>query len=158
MLIKQKKKNCMESTKSKTAIFSARLDPLHTGHIITIVKLMKRFSKVVVVVLDYKQRETFSAVETKKMLDTIFGTLCPDRLETIINKTHFGTIGINEYLTILNDLCLWWEHTVYCSGNEVVLEHINDIGIPCEFIPRTEGFSGTDERKEDVREKYGSAT
>ena len=138
------------------AIFSGRFDPLHTGHIITIVKLMKRFSRVILVVLDYPERETFTAVETKEMLDTIFGTLAPDRVETITDIKHFGLITVAYYCELLNDLNLNLSETVYCSGNMEVIDHIKQLGIPWEFVPRTEGFSGCDERTEDVREKYGN--
>ena len=141
----------------KVAIFSGRFDPLHTGHIITIVKLMKRFSRVILVVLDYPERETFTAVETKEMLDTIFGTLAPDRVETIVDTKHFGQMTIAYYCELLNDLDLDLSETVYCSGNMQVIDHIKQLGIPWEFVSRTEGFSGGDERNWDVREKYGSS-
>ena len=109
------------------------------------------------VVLDYPERETFAAVETKEMLDTIFGTFAPDRVETIVDTKHFGQMTIAYYCELLNDLDLDLRETVYCSGNMQVIDHIKQLGIPWEFVSRTKGFSGGDERTEDVREKYGSS-
>ena len=133
----------------KTAIFSGRFDPPHRGHLMTIEKLLKRYDRVVVVVLDYPGRQGCSTADAKECFVAICSKMDGNGIISIVsNKIHFGQITKGEYHQLLNYVCAAPPDTVYVSGNEAVIEHFEkDIpGVMFEYIPRSGEFSGTDIR------------
>jgi cytidyltransferase-like protein len=125
----------------KTAIFSGRFDPPHIGHIMTILKLAERFGKVVVVVLEYKERESCDAAGAKQVFDCVFnaimGRSVRNKVDVVVNKIHFGKITFSEYDLFLRNIGACYNHTVYLSGNKEVLENMVMQQIKCEFVPRS---------------------
>lgn len=139
-----------------TAIFSGRYDPPHWGHLKTILKLTKIFSKVVVVVLDYPERKVVDAVESKLIFNDMFNMIFPEisrsKVDVVINKIHFGKITFAEYDAFLRKIGACYNHTVYLSGNMQVLENMKQQQIKHYFVERSEDdvYSGT-----KIREALG---
>ena len=104
------------------ALFSGRFDPDHSGHWTTILKLLKIFDSVLVVVLDYPERR-FPAVETKYHFDSmaVLSDIPQSRLKIIINKTHFAKLSIKEWNSYGCD--------VYAGGNPDVNLHMIGLGV-----------------------------
>lgn len=138
-----------------TAIFSGRFDPLHTGHILTITKLLKKYSTVVVVILDYPDR-TLTAEEVKQIIEVIFEHNSNGNVIAVINNIHFGIITQYEYLQLLNELKLDINNTIYLSGNQTVIDNFDKLGIRNEFVQRSGDYSGTQIRESisNVKEYY----
>ena len=138
-----------------TAIFSGRMDPLHTGHILTLTRLLNRFSKIIVPVLDYENR-VLDATEVASYLIEIFEHNSKGRVIAIVNKIHFGKITKYEYIKLLSSLNLRINETVYLSGNQSVIDNFEKLGIRNEFVGRSGDFSGTEIRNNilDVKDYY----
>jgi nicotinamide mononucleotide adenylyltransferase len=136
-----------------TAIFSGRFDPPHLGHVLTIKKLFSaeetvvEIDNVIVVVLDYNDRNACTAEEAVDLFRQVFhGTNY--NISFIINKIHFAEITKDQYLEFLEKIYVDIREAVYFSGNEKVIEHFkNDLGFPYFFIKRSRDYSGTDERE-----------
>ena len=137
----------------KTAIFSGRFEPYHIGHLLTIAKLLIRFNKVVVVILDYPEREICSAKESQRIIESIFNQVLSQatrsKVDVVINTIHFGKITYAEYDLFLRNLGACNNHTIYLSGNPEVKENMKKQGIPHEFIERSLDniYEGTKIRK-----------
>ena len=139
----------MVETKQKTAIFSCRTDPVHVGHILTICKLFTYygFKRVVVVVLDYSEREACTAKEAVDIFAKIFCHMDLS-ITLMINKEHFGFITRDEYLEVLKRADVKFEDAVYVAGNPQVIEHFkNDLKLPHIDIPRSLDYNSTAERE-----------
>lgn len=140
-----------------TAIFSGRFDPPHMGHIQTILKLAKRFSKIVVVVLDYPERKITNAIEAMKIFNYLFDMVFPDiarsKIDVVVNDIHFGKITFGEYDAFLRNIGACYNHTLYLSGNPEVLKNMDHQQIRHEFVKRFADsiYEGTKIR-EDLKE------
>lgn len=76
--------------KRLTALFVARLQPLHKGHVYALKHLFKRYPKVVIAVgsINKKNSENpFSFQERREMLDAVLGGY----------KRRYNIIGIKDY-------------------------------------------------------------
>ncbi|MFA5166857.1 MAG: adenylyltransferase/cytidyltransferase family protein [Candidatus Paceibacterota bacterium] len=132
----------------KTAIFSGRFDPVHLGHVLTILKLLDRFDRVVVVILDYPEREGCTAQEAFDIFQSVFIHISSPRMITlIINKDHFATISREQYLDLIKTVGAKNDGVVYVSGNRKVLDNFQHMDLPWEYIPRSREYSGTEERR-----------
>jgi cytidyltransferase-like protein len=131
----------MMNDKYTTAIFSGRFDPPHLGHVQTVLKLAKRFSKVVVVVLDYPERKTVNADGTKDIFNFLFDMVFPEisrsKVDVVVNSIHFAKITFAEYDIFLRNIGACYNHTVYLSGNPEVLENMAKQQIKSEFVERS---------------------
>jgi cytidyltransferase-like protein len=131
----------IQKDKYKTAIFSGRFDPPHLGHVQTILKIAKRFSKVVVVILDYPERKVVNAMEAKDIFDYLFDMVFPEtcrsKVDVVINNIHFGKIKFSEYDCFLRNIGACYNHTVYLTGNFEVLVNMQEQQIKHEFIERS---------------------
>jgi cytidyltransferase-like protein len=125
----------------KTGVFSGRFDPPHLGHIQTILKLSKRFSKIVVVVLDYPGRKAVDTEGAKDVFNYLFDMVFPEisrsKVDVVINNIHFGKITFAEYDAFLRQIGACYNHTVYLSGNPSVLDNMKKQQIKCEFVERS---------------------
>lgn len=133
---------------SKTAIFSGRFDPVHLGHVLTILKLLDRFDHVVVVILDYPEREGCTAQKALEVFQAVFCKIGgPGTITLVINKIHFARITIDQYFELAIRAGVGDDDVTYVSGNREVLKHFKDMGILCKFIPRSGKYSSTEERR-----------
>jgi nicotinamide mononucleotide adenylyltransferase len=142
---------------NKTAIFSGRFSPPHLGHLHTILNIAKIYGRVLVVILDYPDREVCSADEARDIFNGIFDAMFPETtrstIQVIINDIHFATIGFAQYDTLLrnNGLCL--NHSIYLSGNQEVLENMKREGIKHRYFPRTDDYLYTGTKiREQIKE------
>ena len=120
----------------KTLLFSGRFDRPHLGHIQTITRLGKEYSKVLIVVLDYPEQYwpvQYRAQILKDQLDRSKGNY-----EVITNTIHFGKISKHELSQFAFD--------VYGSGNLKVLKHIETLGYQTIFVERSDYAAATDDR------------
>ena len=116
---------------------SGRYDRLHAGHIITILRLAQKYSKVIVVMLDYKEQQ-YSVQYREQMLRECLG-MCKGNFEIIVNKEHFGEITKEDAEK--------YKFDVYCSGNQKCIKHMEELGYKIEFIERAYDYEATDDRK-----------
>jgi nicotinamide mononucleotide adenylyltransferase len=134
----------------KTAVFSGRFDPPHIGHVLTIIRLLKRYDRVVVVVLDYPERESCPAAKAKEIFIEVLSSIRGNGIITVmVNNTHFGKITRSKYILLIDECCADAASTVYVSGNQQVIDHFKKEmkGLMFEFIDRSENYSGTDIRE-----------
>lgn len=137
----------------KTAVFSGRFDPPHIGHILTIMDIMRQYSKVVVVVLDRSSREVCNAMEAAEIFNLIFDHILPriarTKVDVIVNHIHFAEITYSEYDLFLRNIGACSNHTVYLSGNQDVLRNMNKQQIRNRYITRSMDriYEGTKIRK-----------
>lgn len=122
--------------KDKTILFSGRFCKPHLSHFLTIRDLSVKYKKVVVVVLDYP--EAFYSLAMRRH---ILGRALEDydNVEIVSNRTHFAEITENELRS--------YECDVYGAGNEQVLKHIESMGFPCVYVPRTLNAAASDDVK-----------
>jgi len=114
----------------KIALVSGRFSPPHDGHMAMLKRLLKKYAKVKVIILDYPERD-FPLCYCKKVFEAIFED--EERIEFLVNKTHFGEIseeGLRSYGC-----------DVFVSGNLTVLRHIERLGFPCEYAERAFEYS-----------------
>ena len=123
-------------TSKKVALISGRYDPTHIGHLITIHRLSKEFKKVIVVILDYKERE-YPAQYAKQIFNEIF-SYSKGNYEIYINNDHFGKIT-KEKLDK-------WKFDVYIAGNMAVLKHIESMGYEVKWMDRAYHYEATNDR------------
>ena len=125
----------MDKTK-QVALISGRYDPLHVGHVATIHRLAREFEKVIIVILDYKERE-YPAKYVKQILDEIL-SYSVGNYEIYINTTHFGKIT-KEELDV-------WNFDVYVAGNMQVLKHIESMEYRIKWMDRAYHYEATNDR------------
>jgi len=130
-----------EKIVNKTAIFSGRYCPPHLGHILTIFELCKKFNRVVVVILDYPSREFCTAHEAKDIFDKlfkyIFNGIYDGKIYVVINNIHFAKITVSEYLSFLKSIRTNYYDSIYFSGNNRVIKHMQKLNIRHKFIGRS---------------------
>jgi len=126
------------------ALFSGRFDPPNTGHLITIGWLLKKYSRVIVCVLDYPARKGCNVSVACDVFNTAFNLLIQNityrsRISVVVNSKHFAYIDQEEILSIC------WNATgyksinnvTYVGGNKEVNKHIKSLGcIEVEELPR----------------------
>jgi nicotinamide mononucleotide adenylyltransferase len=116
----------------QTVLFSGRFDPPHAGHVVTIVRLAKRFARVLVVILD--DGKAAWPLSYRRDVLTEAMSLARNVLITS-NRVHFAQVtreALGE-----------WQFDVYAAGNPDVLRHIEALGIPCIYTERAYDFSAT---------------
>ena len=102
-----------------TVLFSGKFDPPHISHFITIARLLKKYDKVIVVVLDYDE-QFFPVAYRCAILTEALSHIEGRVVDVVVNNTHFGQITPEEF-----DL---YGADVYASGNLEVLKHIDNLG------------------------------
>lgn len=119
------------------ALFSGRFDPPHPGHIIQVLRLLKKYNKVILVILDSKER-FFPISYCVPIFKEIF---LDKNVEVESNLTHFGEIT-KEELGMFN-------FDVYVSGNLKVLRHIETLGRDVEYIERAYDYAASKYSREE---------
>lgn len=108
-------------------LFSGRMDPLHAGHWVTILRLLKIAKTVVVVVLDYPGRKYYAGY-TAQLLEELT-MLSGVNVEVHINHVHFAKITAEDFDR--------YKCGCYAAaGNFEVLENIWDLGKQCIYVDR----------------------
>jgi len=119
----------------KIALFPGKFQPVHLGHIITLMKIYDRFDKIIIgITNDIPQ--VLSQEERKSIFDSVFMHL--PKYETVLIP---GVIVGNKALDLPDfDICL--------TGNKEVINTMSDAGYKTEFLERSKGagFSGTEQR------------
>lgn len=136
----------------KTAIFSGRFDPPSLGHVLTIQNILTKYSKILVITLDYPGRAGCNADTAEALFRKVFSYLEFDWLyhsekgvKFIQNKEHFGVITKMELkILLVNNGITDFDKAIYAGGNLAVNSHIEKLGcIDVEFIPRTIIYNST---------------
>lgn len=134
----------MKPEPNKTAIFSGRFSPPHLGHLHTILNITKVYGRVLVVILDYPDREVCSADEARDIFNGIFDAMFPETtrstVQVVINDIHFAAITFAEYDLLLRNHGVCLNHSIYLSGNIEVLENMKKVGIRCRYFSRTDDY------------------
>lgn len=124
---------------NKTALISGKFDNVHPGHIATILRLGSRYSKVIVVVLDYPD-QVFAVKGRVQVFKDVLEFAQGD-YTVILNEEHFGFIK-KEEVEKLPDFDVY-----IAAQNFPVLEHMQKLGYTVENVPRYPGYTATDSRK-----------
>ena len=122
--------------KSLTILFSGRFDQPHISHFLTIKELSTAYKSVLVVVLDYPESYYPLCKRLRILKDALEDY---KNVKIIANKTHFGEITLEE----LKD----YGCDVYGAGNDSVLKHIESLGFPCVYVPRTLSTAASEDVK-----------
>ena len=125
----------MDKTES-VALISGRYDPVHIGHIVTIHRLAREFDRVIVVILDYPEREYPAKYVGQIMTEVLCGSR--GSFDICVNNTHFGKITREE----LDE----WDFNVYVAGNMQVLKHIESMGYDVKWMDRAYHYEATNDR------------
>jgi hypothetical protein len=117
--------------KGQTALFSGRFSPPNLGHVLTILRLLQDFKKVVVVILDYPERKGCTVDVAQDIFGTVFKMIGipKERLVIAKNDIHFGKITSLQLEGLLNNLDLKICKTTYVGGNQEVNDHIMSLGL-----------------------------
>jgi len=123
------------------ALFPGRFDPVHLGHILTIMRLYDKFDKIIVAITEDDYSGTKSRItsieEREKTLKDVFKYL--PKVEVV-----YVGIGLRIRET-WDDLP---KFDVVITGNPEVFEHCAKAKIPVKFCERSQGlgYSGTELR------------
>jgi cytidyltransferase-like protein len=131
----------MQNQPNKVAVFSGRYDPPHLGHLITILSIAALFGRVIVVILDYEEREACTSGEAQKIFNSVFDMIFPgglrSKVEVVIHDKHFGKITFAEYDLFLRNIGVCYNHCTYLSGNPEVLANMERQQIKHSAFPRS---------------------
>lgn len=113
-------------------LYSGRFDPPTPSHIVQILRLYRKYGHVKVVMLGVGRR--YPVTYCKQIFNEIFKNY--KRIEIMVNITHFGKItkkAVEGYGCNL-----------YVAGNMDVLNHMEKIGVDCEYIERAYDYAASD--------------
>ena len=127
----------IESSK-QTVLFSGRFNVPHPGHWLSILRLLKTFKRVVVVVLDYEGRMYPACYSQQVFGEMVDLSGLGDRVDIEINTTHFGEIDQEE-------LDSFGCHA-YAAGNIDVLHHVSSM-MPCVYIDRAYDYAASNYKR-----------
>ena len=114
----------METTKKGIILFSGRLNVVHPGHVITILRLCEQHEMVKIVILDYPKRKT-PAHWSRDILEEILSHT-NHKWQIFINDSHFGKISMEE-------LTGYKPFDFYGAGNMEVINHIKTFEKELDF-------------------------
>lgn len=116
-------------------LFSGRFEIPHSGHWITILRLLNDHDKVKIVILDYPGKKWPSSVAKQIFSELIELSDLAELISVEINKTHFAKITLTEFKKFgCNE---------YASGNMDCLKHISKIGIPVYYTDRAYDYAAS---------------
>lgn len=133
----------MERGKQIIAIFPGRFDPPHLGHIITIMRILPNYEKVIVAITDDnyggKKKRFMSARKREYILWQVFKNI--HKVDIVYAGKGFRIRKQFDDLPPFD---------VVLSGNKAVIRNMHKHKIPTQYIERTRGYSGTKIRKESM--------
>jgi hypothetical protein len=124
------------STLGRIALFSGRFDRPHIGHIIQIMRLGQRFSRVVVPVLDYPEQRYPVQYRVQILSEAL--AMARGNYSIVSNKCHFAKITREEALE--------FEFDVYVGGNIDCIRNMEQLGFETLFVSRAYDYSASAER------------
>ncbi len=125
------------------AIFPGRFQPVHLGHVLTLMDIYSKYSKIIVAVTNYtyegKKLHVLPRNQVKEILERLFQHL--PKIEVILTEEGFP---VRQTFTDLP------EFDVVVTGNKATIKNMEKLGVKAEFAPRSlgVGYSG-----EELREK-----
>jgi len=129
-----------------TAFFPGKFQPVHLGHIVTLMNLYEKYNKIIIGITEDKPN-ILSQKKRKEIFESVFKYL--PKFEIVLIK---GTIVNSRSLEHLPDfdICL--------TGNPQVIEKLNEFRLKTEMIERSIGigYSGSEIRsllKEKLNEE-----
>jgi nicotinamide mononucleotide adenylyltransferase len=129
--------NLMKQSR-QVGFFPGKFHPPHIGHILTMLSLVPKYSKLIIGVSEDMPDESVTTV------GGIIGTLN----SFFENFDNVEIARIKGVLTKKKDTAGLPEFDILLSGNELVLDWAESMGVKAQFVPRSEGFlcSGTEIR------------
>ena len=115
------------------AFFPGKFQPVHLGHIVTLMSIYNKYDKIIVGITEDKP-EIISQEERKRIFESVLKYL--PKFEIVLIKGAIVNSISLEHLPNF-DICL--------TGNPQVIEKLNKFGLKAEMLNRSEGpgFSGT---------------
>ncbi len=117
----------------RIALTSGRYDPASPGHIITLMRLSKRFTHLKVVILQQDTRRYPVCLSLQLLKEAL------ERYENVtffVNHTNFKDITKEE-------LRAFGDFNVYMAGNVDVAKNIERFGVPVEWHDRSYPYSAS---------------
>jgi len=126
--------------KNKVAIFLGKFQPPHLGHVRTILRVSKMYSKLIIGITEDKM--VMEASDVKAIFDEIFIDYSSIEVKVISGVVENNTVKLPKDIDIV------------LSGNQKVLNILSK-RYKTQFIARTEGlgYSGTELRKTSFTNK-----
>ena len=124
------------------ALFSGRFQPVHLGHVLTLMDIYPKYSKIIVAITNYtykgKKPHVLPRNKVKEILERIFQNL--PKIEVVLTEEGFP---VRQTFTDLP------EFDVVVTGNRATIENMKNLGIDSEYVPRSYGigYSGTELRE-----------
>jgi hypothetical protein len=118
-------------------VFSGRFDPVHPGHIATVIRLTKKYSLVKVAILDYPGR-SYPVSYIGKIFEELLEKY---NVDIMSNPTHFGEITPEEWKE--------FKCNSYAAGNLKVLKHMENIADECVYVDRAYDYSASNYKRLD---------
>ena len=125
-----------------TALFSGRFQPPHLGHILTLMDIYPKYSKIIVAITNNtyggEKPHVLPRNKVKEILERIFQNL--PKIEVVLTEEGFP---VRQTFTDLP------EFDVVVTGNRATIKNMKNLGINSEYIPRSYGigYSGTELRE-----------
>lgn len=113
-------------------LFSGRFDPPHPGHIVTILRLARKYGTCKVVLLRTGERR-FPPSYCLSIFEEVFAG--NKKVVVLANDTHFAKITKQEIEDIGCDL--------YASNNIECLKHVEELGVKTLFTDRSFDYSSS---------------
>ncbi len=119
-----------------TAFFPGKFQPIHVGHVITLMSLYEKYDRIIVGITD-DFPQVLSQNEKKEIFELIFKYL-----------PKYDFVLIKEIITNSKDLSYLPKFDVCLTGNEKVIKTMTDLGLNAQFLERSKGigYSGTEIR------------
>ncbi|NQU87008.1 MAG: adenylyltransferase/cytidyltransferase family protein [Mariniphaga sp.] len=120
----------------KIAFFPGKFQPVHLGHIISIMEIYEDYDKIIIGITEDNPK-ILSFEERRDIFQVVFKYL--DKFE------YFYFDGI---LSEINNSILLPKYDICVSGNIVVIKKMNELGFSTRYLERSKGlyYSGTELR------------
>ena len=139
-LIERIKRWCVipreEKIEYNRILFSGRFDPVHPAHWVTILRLLKIASQVIVVVLDYPGRKYYAGYSAQLFEESVQLSGLSDKIEVWINEVHFAEITADALDRFDCD-------SYAAAANLEVLSHVWALGKPCVYMDRAYDYEAS---------------
>ncbi len=126
----------------KVAFFPGKFQPVHLGHIISLMKIYEDYDKIIIGITDDNPR-ILTLEERRNIFHSIFQYL-----------GKFDYIFFDVALTSIEDSKLLPKFDVCVSGNPDVIKKMKEFGFKTRYLERSKGlgYSGTELRSISPKE------